>query len=172
MAVYQEPDSEVTAEAKIDEFEGGGKTCFMSVEIEKDVPPVGKLPPETTVKRWVADSGCSQLMMPSADYMGNYCEDGSVVRTADSRAMPIEGIENLPMSFWPGQDWVQVVLPNIAHVPLLGYNLLSLKRMADRGHEYVGEKKGVAFHLKNGKSIFCHSVGKVNCLSGFRRPLD
>ena len=151
---------------------GGGTTCFIGVEIEKNVSPVGELPPETTVERWVADSGCSQFMTPSADYMVNYCEGGGVVRIADGRTMPIEGIGNLPMIFWSGKDWVQVVLPNIAHVPLLGYHLLSLKRMADRGHKYVGEIKGVALHLKNGKTPFGPSVGKLNYFSGFRRPLN
>ena len=151
---------------------GGGTTCFIGVEIEKGVPPVGELPPETMVERWIADSGCSQFMTPSADYMVNYYEGGGVVRIADGRTMPIEGIGNLPMSLWSGTDWMQVVLPNVAHVPLLGYNLLSLKRMADRGHKYVGEKKGVALHLKNGKTLFGPSVGKLNCFSGFRRPLD
>ena len=86
--------------------------------------------------------------------------------------MPIEGIGIFPMSFWSGKDWVQVVLPNVAHVPLLGYNLLSLKKMAVRGHKYVGEKTGVALHLKNGKPLFGPSVGKLNYFSGFRRPLD
>ena len=50
--------------------------------------------------------------------------------------------------------------------------MLSLKRMADCGHKYVGEKKGVALHLKNGKTLFGPSVGKLNYLSGFRRSLD
>ena len=67
---------------------------------------------------------------------------------------------------------MQVVLPNFAHVPLLGSNLLSFTKMADRGHKYVGEKKGVALHLKNGKTLFGPSVGKLNYFSGFRRPLD
>ena len=66
-------------------------------------------------------------------------EGGGVVRIADGRAIPIEGFENLPMNIWAGKDWVQIVLPNVAHVPLLECNLLSLKRMADRGHKYVGE---------------------------------
>ena len=170
MAVNQ--DSEVTVDTKMDEKDGGGTTCFIGVEIEKDVTPVGELPPATTVERWVADSGCSQFMTPSADYMVNYCEGRGVVRIADGRTMPIEGIGNLPMSFLSGKDWVQVVLPNVAYVPLLGYNLLSLKRMADRGHKYVGEKNGVALHLKNGKTLFGPSVGKLNCFSGFRRPFD
>ena len=59
MAVNQEPDSEVTADTKIGENDGGGTTCFIGVEIEKDIPPVEELPPETTVERSVADSGCS-----------------------------------------------------------------------------------------------------------------
>ena len=61
---------------------------------------------------------------PSTEYMINYREGGIVVRIADDRAKPIEGIGNLLMSFWSGKDWVQVVSPNAAHVPLLGYNLL------------------------------------------------
>ena len=69
MVVNQEPGSEVTAETKLDEIDGGGTTRLMSVEIEKDVPSVGELPPETAAERWVADSGCSQFMTPSADYM-------------------------------------------------------------------------------------------------------
>ena len=44
--------------------------------------------------------------------------------------------------------------------------------MADCGHKYVGEKKGVALHLKNGKTLFGPSVGKLNYFSGFRPPLD
>ena len=71
MAVSQKPDSEVTTETKLGEKNGGDTTCFMSVEIEKDIPPVVNLPPETTVERWVADNGCSQFMTPSADYMIN-----------------------------------------------------------------------------------------------------
>ena len=124
MTVNQEPDSEVTAETKLGEVDGEGTTCFMSVDIEKDVPQIRELLPETTVEGWDVDSGCSQFMTPSAHYMVNYREGGGIVRIADGRAMPIEGIENLPMSIWSGKDWVQISLPSVAHVPLLGYNLL------------------------------------------------
>ena len=75
-------------------------------EIEKHVPPVGELQPETTVERWVADNGCSQFMTRSAEYMVNYCEGGGAVRIADGREMPIEGIGSLAMSFWSGENWV------------------------------------------------------------------
>ena len=105
--------------------------------------------------------------------MVNYREGRGVVRIADDgRAMPIEGIGNLPMIVWSDKDWVQVVLPNVAHVPLLACNLLTLKSMADRGHKHVREKKGVAMHLKDWKAQFGPEVGKMIYLSGFRRPLD
>ena len=71
MAVNQVPDSEAAAEIRIDENNGGGTTCFIGVEIEKDVPTVGELPTESTVERWFADSGCSQFMTTSSDYMND-----------------------------------------------------------------------------------------------------
>ena len=55
-------------------------------------------------------------MTPPTDFMVNYREGGGIIRVADGRAMPIEGIGNLPMSFWSGKDWVKVALPNVAHV--------------------------------------------------------
>ena len=171
-AVDQELNSEVTAESKLEKIDGGYMTCFMTVEYENNVFSVGELPPETTLERWVADNECSQFMMPSADSMVRYREGGGVVRIADDHAMPIKGIGNLPTSFWSGKGWLQVILPNVAHVPFLGYNLLSSKRMADCGHKYVGEKKGLTLHLKNGNTLFGLSAGKLNYLSAFRHPLD
>ena len=50
-------------------------------------------------------------MTPSADYMVNYREGEGGVRTADGRAMPIEDIGNLQMSFWSGKDWDATVAP-------------------------------------------------------------
>ena len=76
------------------------------------------------------------------------------------------------MSFWSGKDWVQIVLPNVAHVPLLGYKLLSLKRMADRGHQIRRREKGSGIAPENGKTLFGPSGGKLNYFFGFRRSLD
>ena len=117
MAVKQEPNSEVTAETKVDEIDGGGTTCFMSAETEKDFPRVGELTLGTTVERCVSDSGCSQFVTPSVSYMVNYREgEGVVVRVCNGRVMPIEDIWSKPTSFRSGKDWVQVVLPNFTHV--------------------------------------------------------
>ena len=40
------------------------------------------------------------------------------------------------------------------YVPLVGYDLLSLKMLAERGHNNVGEKKGATVHLNNRKTLF------------------
>ena len=48
---------------------------------------------------------------------------------------------------------------------------MSLKRIADSG-QIRRRKKRVTLHLTNGKTLFGLSVGKLNYLSGFRRPLD
>ena len=39
-----------------------------------------------------------------------------------------------------------------------------VKRMADRGHKYVGEKKEVTLRLKNGNTIFGTSVCVCVCV--------
>ena len=76
-------------------------------------------------------------MTPSAYSMVNYRKGGGVVKIPGNRVMPIKGTVNVPMSFWSGMDWMQLILPNVAHVPLLGCNFLSLKMIADCGHKYV-----------------------------------
>ena len=59
---------------------------------------------------------------------------------------------------------MQVILPNVAHVLLHGYNFLPFKKMADRGHKYIGEKKGRTLHLKNRKIqvLFFSSFWQTN----------
>ena len=62
------------------------------------------------------------------------------------------------MSFWSGDEWVKVILPNVANVPLPvplpDYTLLSLKMLEERGHKYVCKKEGVNAPFKNGGNVF------------------
>ena len=64
MAVDKEPYSEVTAETKINEIDGDYKTCFMTVEFERNGPPDREAATRTTGERWVPDSGCLYFMTP------------------------------------------------------------------------------------------------------------
>ena len=63
-------------------------------------------------------------MTSSVDDMVNYREEGGgIVRSADDRAMPIEGIGNLPMTFWFSKDWVQVISAECRSCPAPGIQI-------------------------------------------------
>ena len=68
----------------------------MAVEFERNVIPEGEISPENSNERWITDCRCSRLMI-------NYREGGGVIRIADDRVLPFEGIGNLPMSFRSGR---------------------------------------------------------------------
>ena len=145
----------VTDGVKFDEeIEREYGTCLMVVGVEKNnVPPGDELPPESTVENWVTDSRCSRFMMPSADYMVNHPESSVIVRVADDCVMSSEGIGNLPTSFWSGDDWVKVILLNVAHVPLLGDNLFL---DAGRARPQIRlQKKGNNRAPKKRENSFC-----------------
>lgn len=63
----------------------------MTVELERKVIPEGEIPLKNSNERRFTDSICSRLMI-------NYREGGRVIRIADDRVPPFEGIGNLPMS--------------------------------------------------------------------------
>lgn len=122
----------------------------MVVEIERNLPPLSEMPTKRTTKRWATDSRLYRFMTHSAHFMVNYRECGGVVRIIDDR--------DLPTRFWSGKDRVYAILPEVANIPLLEYNLLPLKIIADHDHKFVGKKKGVTLHLKNGNVLFGPSV--------------
>ena len=57
---------------------------------------------------------------------------------------------------------------DVAHVPQLSYNLISLPSMAQKGHTYTGDKDGVTLELKGGKTLFFPLVGKLCRQYGYR----
>ena len=57
---------------------------------------------------------------------------------------------------------------DVAHVPQLSYNLISLPSMTQKGHTYTGDKDGVTLKLKGGETVFSPLVGKLCRQYGFR----
>ena len=57
---------------------------------------------------------------------------------------------------------------DVAHVPQLSYNLISLPSMTLKGHTYTGDKDGVTLKLKGGETLFSPLVGKLCRQYGFR----
>ena len=57
---------------------------------------------------------------------------------------------------------------DVAHVPQLSHNLISLPSMTLKGHTYTGDKGGVTLKLKGGETVFFPLVGKLCRQYGFR----
>ena len=56
---------------------------------------------------------------------------------------------------------MHVKLRDVAHTPLLSYNLISLPSLALKGHTYAGDKDGVILKLKGGKIVHFPLIGKL-----------
>ena len=54
------------------------------------------------------------------------------------------------VAFRSDNGWVHVKLHDVAHAPLLSYNLISLPFLALKGHTYAGDIDGVTLKLKGG----------------------
>ena len=86
-------------------------------------------------------------MIPKSVSMANYRECDVVVRVFNGIDLPI----------------VDVQLLNVAFVPILSHNLLSLKQFLRRaGHSYLGDSGGVTFFSKSGMSLFAPTVRELN----------
>ena len=87
-------------------------------------------------------------MIPKSVSMANYRECDGVVRVFNGIALPI----------------VDVQLLNVAFVPILSHNLLSLKQFLRRaGHSYLGDSGGVTFFSKSGMSGMSRTKRKCKC---------
>ena len=81
--------------------------------------------------------------------------------------MSIAGYGDLTVAFRSDNEWVHVKLHAVAHTPLLSYNFISLPSLALEGHMYAGDKDGVTFKLKGGKTIHFPLVGKLSRQYGY-----
>ena len=90
-----------------------------------------EMPTESTTKKWVTDCGCARYIPPSANIMVNYREYGGVVRIIDEPCITNRRDYNSTYEFLV---YLAISL-EVAIAPVLGYNLLSLKIIADRDHK-------------------------------------
>ena len=87
---------------------------------------------------WPSESGASTHMTPSADGMINYGECNLKLRIDDGLPFTIEGYVDVNFVIRSGNGLVQATLTNIAHVPDLRYNLVSLPTFVKHGHTFDG----------------------------------
>ena len=77
------------------------------------------------------------------------------------------------MSFQSDFGETDLQLLNVAFVPLLSHNLLSLKQFTRRaGHSYRGDGDGVTLFCKSGRWFFAPTVGKLDRMRGYRARSD
>ena len=120
------------------------------------------------VVQYIADSTAPYNMTPDADALTNYKECSRPLGLANGRTTSIAGYGDLTVAFRSDSGWVHVKLHNVAHTPLLSYNLISLPSLALKGHTYAGDKDGVALKLEGGETVHSPLIGKLCRQYGYR----
>ena len=120
------------------------------------------------VVQYIADSAATCNMTPDADGLTNYRECSRPLGLANGEEISIVGYGDLTVNFRTDPRWVRVKMNDVAHVPQLSYNLISLPSMTLKGHTYTGDKDGVTLKLKGGETVFFPLVGKLCRQYGFR----
>ena len=92
------------------------------------------------LESWISDDSASRLMTSSHDSMTNYCECSGIVRTAGGDVLPIEGVGDVLLRFLSDSGAFDIQLLNVAFVPQLSHNLLSLQQFTAAHHTYFGTK--------------------------------
>ena len=125
------------------------------------------------IETWIVDSAATRHMTPNPVSMTNYRECDGVVRVTNGVDLPIEGVGDIRMSFQSDFGETDLQLLNVAFVPLLSHNLLSLKQFTRRaGHSYRGDDDGVTLFCKSGRWFFAPTVGKLDQMRGYRARSD
>ena len=120
------------------------------------------------VVQYIADSAATCNMTPDADGLTNYRECSRPLGLANGEEISIVGYGDLTVNFRTDHRWVRVKMNDVAHVPQLSHNLISLPSMTLKGHTYTGDKGGVTLKLKGGETVFFPLVGKLCRQYGFR----
>ena len=120
------------------------------------------------VVQYIADSAATCNMTPDADGLTNYRECSRPLGLANGEEISIVGYGDLTVNFRTDHRWVRVKMNDVAHVPQLSHNLISLPSMTLKGHTYMGDKGGVTLKLKGGETVFSPLAGKLCRQYGFR----
>ena len=102
------------------------------------------------VAQYIADNGATYHWTPNGDGLTNYRECSRPLGLADRRKTSIAGYGGLTVAFRSNDSWVHVKLHDVAHAPLLCYNLISLTSLAQESNPSAVEESGVTLKLKGG----------------------
>ena len=156
------PEEDLAVEAQAFAVSEAGK-CSVTIG-----DAVGGVALDKQVMHYIADSAATCNMTPNSDGLTCYRECSRPLGLANGEEITIVGYGDLTVDFRTNHGWVRVEMNDVAHVPQLSYNLISLPSMAQKGHTYTGDKNGVTLELKGGKTVFFPLVGKLCRQYGFR----
>ena len=156
------PEEDLAVEAQAFAVSEAGK-CSVTIG-----DAVGGVALDKQVMHYIADSAATCSMTPNSDGLACYRECSRPLGLANGEEITIVGYGDLTVDFRTNHGWVRVEMNDVAHVPQLSYNLISLPSMAQKGHTYTGDKDGVILELKGGKTVFFPLVGKLCRQYGYR----
>ena len=156
------PEEDLAVEAQAFAVSEAGK-CSVTIG-----DAVGGVALDKQVVQYIADSAATCNMTPDADGLTNYRECSRPLGLANGEEISIVGYGDLTVNFRTDHRWVRVKMNDVAHVPQLSHNLISLPSMTLKGHTYMGDKGGVTLKLKGGETVFFPLVGKLCRQYGFR----
>ena len=156
------PEEDLAVEAQAFAVSEAGK-CSVTIG-----DAVGGVALDKQVMHYIADSAATCSMTPNSDGLTCYRECSRPLGLANGEEITIVGYGDLTVDFRTNHGWVRVEMNDVAHVPQLSYNLISLPPMAQKGHTYTGDKDGVTLELKGGKTVFFPLVGKLCRQYGYR----
>ena len=156
------PEEDLAVEAEAFAVSEAGK-CSVTIG-----DAVGGVALDKQVVQYIADSAATCNMTPDADGLTNYRECSRPLGLANGEEISIVGYGDLTVNFRTDHGWVRVKMNDVAHVPQLCHNLISLPSMTLKGHTYMGDKGGVTLKPKGGETVFFPLVGKLCRQYGFR----
>ena len=142
------PEEDLAVEAQAFAVSEAGK-CSVTIG-----DAVGGVALDKQVVQYIADSAATCNMTPDADGLTNYRECSRPLGLANGEEISIVGYGDLTVNFRTDHRWVRVKMNDVAHVPQLSHNLISLPSMTLKGHTYMGDKGGVTLKLKGGETVF------------------
>ena len=99
-------------------------------------------------------------MTSDVNGLTNYKECSRPLGLANGGATSTAGYGALTVAFRSDNGLVHVKLHDVAHTPLLSYNLILLPSLALKGFMYAGDKDGVTLKLNGGESVHFPLIGK------------
>ena len=118
--------------------------------------------------QYIADSAAACNMTPDAEGLTNYRMRSRSLGLANGEAISIVGCGDLTVNLGTDHGCVRVETDDVAHAPLLNYNLTSLPSMTLQGHTYTGDKDGITLKLCEEEIVFSPLVGKLYRQYGYR----